>query len=282
MTEILSRLSETFSWTSISVFLADLMPKLIVAALTLFVYYLVWRLVGAGLKLLLRKAKVDVTAQRFVHLMVKYAILLVGLVAALGELGINTASLLTSLGIAGLTIGFAARDALSNIISGIFIFWDRPFVIGDLIEVGGLYGQVDTITMRSTRVVTPDGRMLAVPNAQVVNTTVVSYTNYPHLRIDIPVTIGTAEDLTRVRGLLTALTKDERFMPEPAPRVVVKAINDYNLEVELQAWLTDEKQHVAVRFELRERVFEALRTAGVDMPLETFQIRPVELVQKTA
>ena len=96
---------------------------------------------------------------------VKYTVLTVGVVSALGQVGINTGSLLASLGIAGLTIGFAARDALSNIISGIFIFWDRPFVIGDLIEVNSQYGRVDRITLRSTRVVTVDGRMLAIPNA---------------------------------------------------------------------------------------------------------------------
>ena len=68
-------------------------------------------------------------------------------------------------GIAGLTIGFAARDALSNIISGILIFWDRPFVIGDLVEVGGQYGRVERITLRSTRIVTPD-RSISRPSAQ--------------------------------------------------------------------------------------------------------------------
>ena len=86
-------------------------------------------------------------------------------------------------------------------ISGLFIFWDRPFVIGDFVEVGGQYGRVESITMRSTRVVTSDGRMLAVPNSLVVNTTLASYTNFPHLRLDVSFTVGVTENLQRVRGL---------------------------------------------------------------------------------
>ena len=197
---------------------------------------------------------------------------------ALGKVGINTASILTSLGVAGLTIGFAAKDALSNMISGIFIFWDRPFVIGDFVEVGGQYGRVESITMRSTRVVTPDGRMLAVPNSTVVNTTVASYTNFPHLRLDVAFTVAVTENLGRVREIALRLCQgNDQLMTDPPPVVVVTALNDYNVAMELRVWLNDEKQHIAARHSLRETLFEALRTAEVDMPFETFAVAPVEL-----
>ncbi len=124
--------------------------------------------------------------------MLKYVILSIALVSALNQVGVHTGSLLASLGVLGLTIGFAARDALSNVISGIFIFWDRPFVIGDLVEIEDKYGRVQAITMRSTRVVTPDGKMLAIPNNTIVNSTVASYTNFPHLRLDIAFGVGNA------------------------------------------------------------------------------------------
>ena len=82
---------------------------------------------------------------------------------------VDTSAALASLGIAGLTIGFAARDALSNLISGILIFIDRPFVVGDLVEIEDHYGKVSAITLRSTRIITSDGKMLAVPNAEIIN-----------------------------------------------------------------------------------------------------------------
>ncbi len=206
-----------------------------------------------------------------------------GRVSALGAIGVNTASLLTSLGIAGLTIGFAARDALSNIISGILIFWDRPFVIGDLVDVSGEYGRVERITLRSTRIVTPDGRMLAVPNTEIINRTVASYTNFPHLRLDVGVTVGVREDLDKVRRILLSLVEeDARFMADPAPVAIVKQLNDYNVLVELRAWIHDERRHIELRCALREEVFRALTQAGVDMPFETFRLEPVTVRSSAA
>lgn len=254
------------------------LPSLLSAVIIMALFWAIWRGLYRAANVVIRRAKLDPTAADFLQTVLKYTLLTIGAVTALGKIGINTASILTSLGVAGLTIGFAAKDALSNMISGIFIFWDRPFVIGDLVEVGGEYGRVESITMRSTRVVTPDGRMLAVPNSTVVNTTVASYTNFPHLRLDIAFTVGVGENLPRIRQLaLDCCREDGQFMTEPAPVVVVTALNDYNVAMELRVWLDDEKQHVAARHGLRERLFEALRAASVDMPYETFALAPVEL-----
>ncbi len=181
------------------------LPSLLIALVALLLFYLGW-LVGRRVALsLMRRAELDKTAQAFVLTVAKTLVGATAIVASLGALGIDTASALTSLGVAGLTIGFAAKDALSNVISGVFIFWDRPFVIGDLVEIDGQYGRVDLITMRSTRVVTVDGKMLAVPNATIVNQVVASYTNFPHLRLDIDVTVAVTEDLGRVRQILLGL-----------------------------------------------------------------------------
>lgn len=251
------------------------LPNVIAASATLVGFYLLWRLAWASTRLVIQRAALDQTAASFVRTVLKNVLLAIAVVTALGRLGVNTGSLLASLGVAGLTIGFAAKDALSNMISGIFIFWDRPFVIGDLVEIGGHYGRVDAITMRSTRVVTPDGRMLAVPNSAIVNSTVASYTNFPNLRLDIAITVSVNEDLGRARRLaLDVADTHPGLMQDPKPVVVVTALNDYNVALELQAWLADEKQHVLARHQLRERLFESFRSAGVDMPFETLVLAP--------
>lgn len=278
MDRLLEQLSAVFSPALLTDWAAKLLPQLFVAAVILFVGWLVWKGVQRAGRRLKERDSIDATAQTFLFTVARVAIFTVAGVMALGQVGVNTTSVLTSLGVVGLTIGFAAKDALSNVIAGLFIFWDRPFVIGDLVEIGGQYGRVSMITLRSTRVVTVDGKMLAIPNTAIVNTTVASYSNAPHLRLDVALTIGVEEDLGRVRKLALALVEnDAAFLKEPAPRVVLKAVNDYNLEVELQAWLDDEKSHIAKRFELRERLFETFRTGGVEMPFETLALAPVEL-----
>lgn len=220
------------------------------------------------------RAKLDQTLMQFLETLLRYSVWTIGVVAVLGQLGFDVTSLVASMGVVGLTLGFAARDALSNVISGLFIFWDRPFVIGDLVEIDGHYGRVDQITMRSTRVVTTDGRMLAIPNATVVNSTVASYTNFPNLRLEIDITVGVDEDLGRIRALLLDLvTGRPGHLLTPAPAVVVTALNDYNIAIQLRSWIENEKDHLGARFRLREDALEVLRQAKVVMPYETLEVR---------
>lgn len=280
---ILERLATLFDPQTLGAATADAFAKLLIGAITFLAYYIAWRVLDRVARLITARLQIDATSRDFTLTVLKFVVLAFAAVNALSAVGVNTASLLTSLGIAGLTLGFAARDALSNLISGLLIYWDRPFVIGDLVEVGSSYGQVDRITLRSTRIVTLDGRMLAVPNTEIINTTVASYTNFPHLRIDIPVTVATDEDLDLVRDVLLALVADDpRYMKLPKPVVAVTQLNDYNVRLELRAWLEEERDHIEARLALREAVFKELTRAGVVMPFETFRIEPLTINQGTA
>jgi len=275
---VITRLRAQFDPAVLGPAFVTMVTNVVIAILTFAGFYMLWWVVDRSAAVVLRRSKVDETSSSFVRTILKFLVLTFGVVQALSAVGVNTAALVTSLGVAGLTIGFAARDALSNLISGILIFWDRPFVIGDLVEVEGHYGRVERITPRSTRIVTVDGRMLAVPNSTVINTTVASYTNFPHLRLDISVTISVTEDVDRARETLLKLVGDDpSILTEPPPRVVVTALNDYNVALQLQAWIADEKQHIPKTFELREAVFKTLTTAGVEMPFETLQLAPIDV-----
>lgn len=275
---IAERLSTIFDPEALGATAADVLANLVIALATFAAYYLVWLALDRIIKRVSSRLEADATNREFVRMVLKFAVLTLGTVSALAAIGVNTASVLASLGVAGLTVGFAAKDALSNMISGLLIYWDRPFVIGDLLEVGSHYGRVDRITLRSTRVITPDGRMLAVPNTEIINTTVASYTNFPHIRIDVPVTVAVDEDIGRVRRHLLELVEgSDDYLDTPPPEVVVTRLNDYNVELELRAWAHDERRHTQLRPALREAVFETLTRAGVDMPFETFRIEPLHV-----
>lgn len=279
MDEVLSKLEQTFGREAVTEVLVTWVPSAIAAILTVLVFAAITWGVTRVLRRVFARTQLDVTAATFIETLVRFSLTIIGLLTALAQLGINVTSILASLGVMGLTIGFAAQNTLSNLISGLFIFWDRPFVIGDLIEVDGEYGRVATITLRSTRLITVDGRMLAIPNAIMANAKVASYTNFPHLRIDVEVTVGVNEPIGKVREVLLGLCEGPQFMDEPAPAVVVKALGDYNTTLELRVWLHDEKTHVAERYDLRERVKNALDEAGVEMPFETFALSPIEVRQ---
>ena len=278
---IFERLQELYDPELLGAQIVEWITNLIVALITFAAFYLVWIVVRRSLKFFLRSPRLDDTSRAFIRTILKYSILLIGLVNALATMGVDTAGLLASLGIVGITIGFAARDAFSNLISGILIFLDRPFVIGDLVEVGDNYGRVEQITLRSTRIITSDGKMLAVPNAEIINKTVTSYTNFPHLRLDVQVTVGVNENIDQVRQILFRIIQnDPDFLQEPAARVVITQLNDYNVAMELQAWIDDERKHVEKRFELREKIFNSLTENQIEMPFETIQLTPLTVNMK--
>lgn len=281
MDDLSQRLSRQFSLEGLlDYLLIKLVPNVLMAGITMLAFYVGWRLLSRVL-VLLRRTHLDETARSFVEQVLKYGVFTMGAASALSQLGVNTASLLTSLGVADLTLGFAARDTLSNVISGLFIFWDRPFVVGDLVEIGDHYGRVSQITMRSTRVVTPEGKMLAIPNAQIINSIVASFTNFPHLRLDIDFSVGVNEDLGRIRRLALELaSKRTGCMSTPAPAVTVTTLGDYFVGMVLQVWIDDERNHLAERASLREELFLALRGAHVEMPFETLQLAPIEVHQQ--
>ncbi len=280
---ILTRLRDLFDLETLGRLVASRSADLLAAAVTILGFVALWYGLRWIVNLVLQRTRVDQTNRTFILALLRFGISGIAIVQALTIAGVNVAALAASVGIAGITLGFAARDSLGNIISGVMVFWDRPFVIGDLVEIGNFYGQVERITLRSTRIVTADGKMLAVPNSSIVNTIVASYTNFPHLRLDVPFTIGTEEDIDRVRAMLLELVRDPAiYLDKPAPVVVVTSINDYNLALELRVWIADERQHIARRCALREAVFERLRQEGVDMPLETLALRQVEPGRKAA
>ncbi len=278
MDEFLKKLYTVFDPRVLFIKFAGILPDVIISIITILIFIILWKVLKRGTSFFIKKSQMDLTAASFVQTTIKYSIITVGVITALSQVGINITSILTSIGILGITIGFAAKDALSNIISGIFIFWDRPFVINDLIEIEGEYGMVDQITLRTTRIITVDGKMLAIPNNTVVNQIVSSYTNFPTLRLDLDFTVGLNEDIGKIRKLLFAIVSgDDDILISPAPEIVVTALNDYNLGMQFRVWIKDERIHVAKRFDLREKIYETLLNAGVDMPLETIQLAPIKI-----
>lgn len=250
-----------------------LLARLLNSFVVVLTYFILWKITEKILKNSLKRFNIEKTLSNFLTNLVMAIISILALITISIIFGINTASILASLGVFGLAIGFAAQDILSNIISGFFIFWDKPFVIDDLIEINDTYGKIDKITMRTTKVVTPDGKLLTIPNKDVVNNTVASYTNFPNLRLDIDFTVDGNEDINKIRRLLFKLVEtDDRFLKKPEPEVVLNSLNDYNIELIFRLWIKNEKDHIAARFDLREKINDTLLNENVSMPYETIEV----------
>ncbi len=264
---------QTYISSNIVPQLGTIAKNTFIAAITLVVFYIIYRILKSVFQQVIERFELGKTVSSFLEMGLKYTLMIFAVITALNNIGYDVTSLIAGLGIAGIAIGFAAKDTLSNIVAGIFIFWDRPFYIGDLVEIEDEYGSVQDITLRTTRIVTPDGRMVSIPNQNIAANKIISYTMFPHLRLDIDVTIGVNEPIEKSRQVMLGIVKgDKRFMDEPVPVVLVQELGDFYTKIQLRVWLDDTLTHIPIRAELREKIKNAFDAAEIEMPFETFEV----------
>jgi small conductance mechanosensitive channel len=255
--------------------LSQLLPALIVA----IVFWVLYRFAAPAVVAPLRRShRVNQGVEQLFERVVRLTIGAIGLVIVLDQVGINVAALVAGLGIAGIALGFAARDTMENLIAGVTILLDQPFVVGDNVELEDTFGTVHEITLRSTRLRTLDHQMAVFPNTQMIAQKVLNHTRLGTLgagalRVRVPFGIAYKEFPQEVRGVVIALTDgDKRLHPDYPPTVVVTEMNASSVDMELRLHLRDPKLEVPVRFEYLEKVREALRAADIEVPFPHLQL----------
>ena len=240
--------------------------RIIVAIVIFAAGYLFARLVKSLVKKAVKKGKTEPTVGLFVANLVYAVILALVLAAALGEVGVQTASIVAVIGAAGLAVCLALQGSLSNLASGLIIVMQRLFLVDDYIESGGVGGTVQEIRLFSTVLKTFDGRRVTIPNARLTNDNIVNYSVYPTRRVEVVVSVDYASDLSLVRRTaLSILNGDGRILPDPAPAVVVKNLGESGIDVAIRAWVKRE-EYWNVFFDLQENVKNQFDAAGITIP----------------
>ncbi|CAN5182928.1 hypothetical protein BH18GEM1_BH18GEM1_13430 [soil metagenome] len=257
-------------WTLLGDFQGEVIAfglKLLVAVIVLIIFAGIYRVAVTAIRPIFERSRVEEDAASLLLTILKYALLGFGLILALDQMGFNVMSLVAGLGIAGLALGFAAKDSLANFIAGITILWDRPFRVGDRVEIDGEFGQVKRITLRSTRIHTNDNRVVIIPNQSVANNKVINHTMQASLRLDLPFGIAYKEDIDQARAVVLTLTEDDdRIRERPAPVVLLTEMAESSINCELRFWLKNPHLEVPIEFEYREMIKKALDGAGIEIP----------------
>jgi small conductance mechanosensitive channel len=200
------------------------------------------------------RAHVEPTLTTFVVHVSRYALFIFFTIVILSRLGIETASLITMLGAAGLAIGLALQGSLSNFAAGVLIIVFRPFRVGDLVEVGGATGTVQDIQIFTTVLHTADNLRIVVPNDLITKGKITNYSANDIRRIDLTVGVAYMQDLEQVRQLLTdILVKEPGLLATPAPCVTVAELSKNSLQFALRAW-SKTLDYEAVRGSVLERI----------------------------
>ena len=206
---------------------------------------------------------------------VRYAILLVALVAGLGSFGIETTSIIAVIGAAGLAIGLALQGTLSNVAAGVMLLFLRPFQLGDWIESGGVSGTVSEIGLFSTIVNTFDNIYISVPNSSLWGSTIINHSKYNTRRMDLDIGIDYASDLTSAEKALMGLTKDKRVLGDPEPQFLVVSYGDSAIIVRLRLY-AEVDVYWDIYWDMMRLLKPTLDQAGINIPYPQREVRLIK------
>ncbi|MDA3972343.1 MAG: mechanosensitive ion channel [Desulfobulbaceae bacterium] len=204
-----------------------------------------------------------------------YLVYAVGLIIVLDIFGVNTTSIIALLGAAGLAVAFALKDTLGNIAAGTMLLILRPFRMGDFIEFGSVMGTVKEINLFTTILETFDGIYVSSPNGVIWANTIKNFTRNGKRRMDVVVSISYGDSIdTGLEVLRNICATEPRFLPEPPPQVMVVAMADSSVNLQLRGWASlDDYWHTF--WALNKRVKEEVEAAGLTIP---FPQRDVHLI----
>ncbi len=209
----------------------------------------------------------DAVLGNFLRSTVSIGLLIIVIVGALDRLGVPTASMLAALGAAGLAIGLALRDSLSNIAAGVLLVISRPFRAGDFVDVGGQSGTVDHVDLLQTVLVAVDNRVITLPNAQVMNQPIINFSARDQRRLDLPVSVAYACDPLRALAVIReVLLTHPRVVKDREPQLLVRGLAASGVDLAVRPWVQTADVLVA-QSELLAAIKQALEREGIEVPL---------------
>ena len=217
-------------------------------------------------KVLKRIDRVDATLRSFVTNLVRYAILVLVMIAVFAQFGIQTTSIIAVLGAAGLAVGLALQGTLANIAAGVLLLFLRPFRVGESIDAGSIAGTVREIGLFSTELQTWDGIYLMVPNSQLASAAIQNYSRLPTRRLNLVIGISYTDDIDKTLKVLSELLQnDERILDDPAHQVMVKELAESSVNINLRCW-TNRENYWSLRFDLTKQAKQRLDEYDISIP----------------
>ncbi len=260
----------------LSIHLIDIGNTSITLWTLLYFIFLAWLLLFITAKLrkwiiykVLSKSKVELGVRLAVGTIIRYGVLIFGLVIVIQTVGIDLSTITILVGALGVGIGFGLQNVTNNLVSGIIILFERPIKVGDRIQVGEVFGDVMNISMRSTTVVTNDNISVIVPNSEFISSTVINWShNDRNVRFSIPVGVAYKEDPKKVKQILLEVAdKEDGVLKNPVPVVLLREFGDSSLNFDLLIWTSNYITTPGIlRSKLYFEIFEKFRENNIEIP----------------
>lgn len=245
----------------------------------LIVWVIGKKILKALLKVLgkaLDRSRLDEGVTKFMLSLSRFAGNVVLVIMIIDILGFDTTSFIAVLGSAGIALGMSLQGSLANVAGGILILLFKPFAVGDYIVAGGYEGNVTTIDLLYTKLITIDNKMVTIPNGTLSNSSIVNVASQPQRRLDIQIGIGYSSDLKLAkRLLLDAMNKQAGVLTDKDIMVVVKSLDDSCVTLETRCWVMT-SDYWNVRFALLEDYKEAFDDNGIEIPFNQMDVHIVQ------
>ncbi len=225
---------------------------------------------------LIKVDRLDPTLPPVAGSVIRYALLVVTIVAVLAQFGVNTTSIIAVLGAAGLAIGLALQGTLSNVAAGVMLLFLRPFKVGNWIEAANISGTVREIGLFTTTIDTFDNVYISVPNSTIWSSTIINHSRYNTRRMDIDIGVSYNCDLDFVLNTLLIMAEDERVLKKPQPQGLVVQYGDSSITVRLRLYAKN-NVYWGLYWDLMKKTKSVLDDAKIEIP---FPQRVVTLNQK--
>lgn len=253
-------------------YMEAVLPKLIGTILILAIGWWLSNVLVRVMRRGMERSKTDAGMVSFLCSLVRTLLKIIVAITAAEQLGMNVNSFVAALGAAGLTIGFALKDSMSNIACGAQIIFTKPFRVGDYLLLNDVEGTVERIEIMFTTLRTFDNKEVIIPNSTISTTVIVNSSAMQTRRLDLQYSIAYGEDIALVKRLIGELTDSSPLvLKEPNPLIAVGEHKDNSLIIEVRLWCKKEN-YQALYFEMQEQVRLALDEAGIRTPCSQVEI----------
>jgi small-conductance mechanosensitive channel len=240
-------------------------------------FYVAWLAVERLLHETMSRYNADPSIWQLVKNLFSVLLFTFAAITILAQFGFDVVSIVAGLGIVGIAVGFAAQSTLSNFIAGITLLIERPFRIGDWVNINGQDGKVVKIALRTTWLRTRDNIFAMIPNDSVASSDIINFSAEGITRLNLSVGIAYKESVVKAREVIlpVLLAHKEVLQKESlAPRVMVDSLSASSVDLKIQVWITPDNLDIQPRIiaELRERVKQALDDAGIEIPFPHLQL----------
>lgn len=260
-------MNETQKWIDAGTeFVMEYGPKVLGAIIIYIIGSWVIKRIVKALKKMMAKSNYDESLQKFLADLASWGLRIILILAVIGKLGVETTSFAAILAAAGLAVGLALQGSLSNFAGGVLIMIFKPYRIGDLVEAQGELGVVKEIEIFTTKMISPENKLVIVPNGAMANGNIINYTAEGKIRVDTVIGVAYEEDIKQVKEvLLKVLTDQEKVLSDPAPSVNVLELADSSVNFAVRPFCKPE-DYWDVYFATYEGCKLALDKAGIEIP----------------